>query len=315
MRVRLTPKHVVIGANAHAEMAKALRSARPDLEIRSGRTVELRMADLEWGDTYLGFRRPPLPSLGNIRWVHCTGAGVDAWLYPIELSRDILLTRTSEPFGPMIAEWALARALAFTQNLVELHEAQRRAEWLARDPKFIRGTTAVIVGTGEVGSTVGRVFAALGCRVVGVSRSGQGPASVFSKVASVQSLREFVPEAQWLLTMLPLTAATHGLISRDVLAACKGAVLLNAGRGAVVDEAAIPEALNKGWLRGVALDVFEKEPLPPDSLLWRDPRVMISAHISGPTTVDGAVTGFLECLVEIERGGTSKWTVDRDRQY
>src|SRR5262249_35115545 len=145
--------------------------------------------------------------------------------------------------------------------------------------------------------------------------SGYGPANVFSKIVPVQFLRDLVAEANWLMTMLPLTAATHGLINRGVLAACKGAVLLNAGRGAVIDEAAIPEALNKGWFAGAALDVFEKEPLPADSPLWRDPRVMISAHISGPTTVDGAVTGFLECLSEIERGETSKWTVDRDRQY
>src|SRR6187551_189640 len=110
-------QHIVIGANAHAELAALLRDARPDLEIRGNRYTELTADDLAWGDTYLGFRRPPLPTMGSIRWVHCTGAGVDSWLYPDELPRDILLTRTSESFGPRIAEWALSRALAFTQQL------------------------------------------------------------------------------------------------------------------------------------------------------------------------------------------------------
>jgi glyoxylate/hydroxypyruvate reductase A len=90
---------------------------------------------------------------------------------------------------------------------------------------------------------------------------------------------------------------------------------MNAGRGAVVDESLLPEALNKGWLRGVALDVFETEPLPAESPLWTDPRVMISPHISGITTTEGAVTGFLDCLTALERGETPRWIVDRERQY
>src|ERR1043165_3801920 len=121
-------KHVVIGANAHASLAEALHRARPDLAIRGNKYTELTENDLEWADTYVGFRRPPLPSMGNIRWVHCTGAGVDSWLYPAELPREILLTRTSESFGPMIAEWAIARALAFNQRILMLAERQSRRE-------------------------------------------------------------------------------------------------------------------------------------------------------------------------------------------
>jgi glyoxylate/hydroxypyruvate reductase A len=114
---------------------------------------------------------------------------------------------------------------------------------------------------------------------------------------------------------VPLTSETRRLIGRDVLSACRGAVLINAGRGAVVDESMIPEALDNGWLSGAILDVFEVEPLPSDSPLWDDRRVMISPHISGPTTVEGAVEGFLECLAEIERGELPARTVDRSRGY
>jgi phosphoglycerate dehydrogenase-like enzyme len=106
-----------------------------------------------------------------------------------------------------------------------------------------------------------------------------------------------------------------GMIGREVLSTCRGAVLINAGRGATVDEAVIPEALEKGWLAGAALDVFEVEPLPASSPLWDDRRVMISPHISGLTTVEGAVGSFLECLDEIERGQLPSRTVDRDRGY
>src|SRR3954463_9381029 len=149
-----TPRRIVIGAGAHAELAALLQTRRPDLEIRGRPYTEITADDLTWADTYMGFRRPPLPTMGNVRWVHCTGAGVDSWLYPTELPRDILLTRTSESFGPAIAEWAVARALAFTQRLPELAEAQARREWGASDPSLMRGTTAVICGTGDVGTHI-----------------------------------------------------------------------------------------------------------------------------------------------------------------
>jgi len=313
--VPFAPRRIVIGANAHAELEQALRAARPDLEFRGNRYTDLTADDLAWGEGYVGFKRPPLPSMGNIRWVHCTGAGVDSWLYPDELPADLLLTRSSESFGPMIAEWALARALAFSQQLVDLAQCQRLHRWAPRDIATLRWSKAVIVGTGDVGTHVGRHFAAMGCRVYGVSRTGEGDASVFSTMAEVSALKDVAAIADWLVVTLPLTARTRGLISREVMMSCRGAVLINAGRGSVVDEGAIPDALDKGWLKGAALDVFQEEPLPLESPLWQDTRVMISPHISGLTTIDGAAAGFLECLAAFERGESTRWLVDRARQY
>ena len=309
-------RRIVIGAGAHAELAKQLRARRSDLEIRGAPYTQVTADDLAWADAYMGFKRPPLPTMGNVRWVHCTGAGVDSWLQPVELSRDILLTRTSESFGPYIAEWALARALAFRQQLLDLSASQRRHEWKSGDVGYVRGSRAVIVGTGDIGSNIARLFAALGVEVHGVSRSGgSSDAAVFASLSKVSELRSLAATADWLIVVLPLTSETRGLISRDVLSACRGAVLMNAGRGAVVDEAAIPEALDEGWLSGAALDVFEVEPLPASSPLWDDPRVMISPHNSGPTTINGAIEGFLECLGQLERGQLPERTVDRDREY
>jgi phosphoglycerate dehydrogenase-like enzyme len=131
----------------------------------------------------------------------------------------------------------------------------------------------------------------------------------------VSSLIDVVPTADWLILTLPLTRETRGLVGRQILLACRGAVLINAGRGAVVEESAISEALDAGALSGAALDVFEIEPLPAGSALWRDARVMVSPHISGLTTVEGAVGGFLDCLAQIETGELPARTVDRERQY
>ena len=309
------PRRVLIGAGAHDAFARALRAALPHLELRGNIHTAITDDDLAWADTYVGFKRPPRPSMGNVRWVHCTGAGVDSWLYPTELSREILFTRTSEPFGWMIAEWALSRALAFTQKLRVVEANQTRREWKDPGISFLRGTRALVVGTGDVGSHIARAFAALGCEVTGVSRSGRGDSVIFSAVHTTAALPDLVPDTNWLILALPLTTATRGLVDRATLAACRGVFLINAGRGAVVEESAIPEALAAGWLSGAALDVFEVEPLPASSPLWSDQCVMVSPHLSGPTTIDATVAGFVECVTSLERGELPKWTVDRTREY
>ena len=309
------PRRVVIGAGAHAKLTALLHERRPALQIRGRPYTEVTSDDLAWADAYLGFKRPPLPTMGSVRWVHCTGAGVDSWLYPTELPRDILLTRTSESFGVYIAEWALSRALAFRQQIVDLADAQRRHEWSPREIGYVRGSRAVVVGTGDVGSHIARLFTALGATVHGVSRSGRSHGPQFAATSTVSELTRVVADADWLILTLPLTTETRGVIGRNVLSACRGAVLMNAGRGAVVEEKAIPEALDRGWLSGAILDVFETEPLPKESPLWDDRRVMISPHISGLTTPEGAVDGFLECLADIERGATPARAVNRELGY
>jgi phosphoglycerate dehydrogenase-like enzyme len=311
----LPVRRVVIGQNAHAAMTSLIAARRPDLEIRGNVFTEIAAADLDWADAYIGFKRPPLPTMGNVRWVQSTGAGVDSWLQPVELSRDIVLTRTPESFGPMIAEWALSRALAFVTKIPELAVAQREHRWAPPEIGLLRGTHAVVVGTGDVGTHVGRLFAALGCRVSGVSRTGGGDPLVFGALHTTDALADVAGEADWLILTVPLTPATKGMVNEAVLRNAKGAVLMNAGRGAVVDESILPRALAEGWISGAALDVFEVEPLPATSPLWDDPRVMISPHVSGLTTIEGAVNGFLECLSLFENGETPRWIVDRDRGY
>ena len=307
-----------MGTRSHAEIIAALRAARPDLEFRGALHTEVSAADVAWADTYVGFKRPPAaPDLGRVRWVHCTGAGVDAWLAAPGLPDTTLLTRTPESFGPAIAEWAVARVFAVQQQLLALADDQRARRWAPRDMPLVAGTRALVVGTGDVGGSIAAALAALGVSVTGVSRTGASRDGVtaFTRVHDVSALPELVGDAHWIVLALPDTPATRGLFSRDLLARCRGAVLLNCGRGAVLAEGALPEALDRGWLRAAALDVFAVEPLPANSPLWTDARVMISPHSSGPTTVSGAVDGFLECLAAVERGEMPRWTVDRTRGY
>jgi phosphoglycerate dehydrogenase-like enzyme len=311
------PQRVVIGHAMHPQLAEVLLKRRPSLVIRGRLPGDVTAEDLAWADTYIGFRRPPAAaSMGSVRWVHSTGAGVDGWLMGEQpLEAGILLTRSSESFGPAIAEWALARVFAFQQEVVPLLDAQRAGRWAPSDVPRVAGTQALIVGTGDIGRAMARLFAAVGMTVRGVSRSGMSDEPAFTSMHRVDALPELVGDADWIALVLPDTPDTRGVISREILARCRNAVLLNAGRGSVVDESAIPEALDQGWLRGAALDVFTVEPLPSHSPLWRDPRVLISPHSSGPSTVDATADGFLECVDALARGVLPRWTIDRGRGY
>ena len=302
------PRRIAIGANAHAGIAESIRARRPDLELRGKVFTDITAEDLAWAEAYIGFKRPPSVSdMGNVRWIQCTGAGVDSWMAS-DLDPSILLTRSPESFGPMIAEWAVSRIFAIQLQVLELADAQRERRWAPRDIARVAGTRALVVGTGDIGRAIASSLHALGVHVTGVSRSGTADSTAFSAVHPSSELGNLVGTADWIVVAVPDTPASRGLI-------CQGAVLLNAGRGSVVEEAALPEALDNGWLRAAALDVFATEPLPAESPLWLDPRVMVSPHISGLTTIDGAAHGFLECLESLEGGALPKWTVDRERGY
>jgi phosphoglycerate dehydrogenase-like enzyme len=295
-------------------IAQWLRDRIPEIEVRTSERAALVAADLEWADAYMGFRPPPHLALDGISWVHCTGAGVDAYLFRRPFPAATLLTRTDEPFGAQIGEWCLARALAVTQELLPLAEAQRQRQWSQRYLRELRGTRVLVVGTGEVGRGVAEAFLGLGCVVHGASRSG-APVAPFASVVPVDRLETAAAEAGILVVALPLTEATWHLVNAPVLAACRGAILMNVGRGPLVDETAILPALAAGSLRAAALDVFEEEPLAASSPLWDDSRVIISPHIAGITTVAGAGGSFLSAYQALQRGAPPPLAVDIGRGY
>lgn len=295
-------------------IAQWLRDRIPGLEVRTSERGALTAADLEWADAYMGFRPPAHLSLDAISWVHCTGAGVDAYLFRRPFPATTLLTRNDEPFGGQIGEWCLARALAVTQDLVPLVEAQRRREWAQRYLRLLRGMRVLVVGTGEVGRGVAGAFLGAGCVVHGASRTG-APTAPFASVVPVAHLREAAAQAQILVVALPLTEATWHLVDAAILSACQDAILMNVGRGPLVDQSAILAALDAGALRAAALDVFEEEPLPASSPLWGDHRVMISPHIAGMTTVAGAGGSFLSTFQALERGERPALAVAIERGY
>lgn len=308
------PARVLVTDFFRDQQLPLLQAARPKIDFRVRGPKELTATDIAWAEALIGFRPPLQLEVRGPRWIHGSGAGVDAWLFRKAFPADVLLTRTNQPFGGMIGEYCVARALAERQRMVVLYEQQRRSEWEYQTIPLVEGTRALVVGTGEVGRGIATRFKALGAGVDGVSAGGRG-VHPFDRVYERRHLNDALKGADWLILAAPLTEATYRMIGGVELSYARGSYLINVGRGALVDEGAIVPALDAGHLRGAALDVFETEPLPKESPLWQHPKVLISPHISGITSVEGATAGFLHALEALERGERPDTAVDVVRGY
>ena len=290
-------------------LATYVTARRPDLVCRVRTADTITAADRVWANVLIGFRVPVEIEHSSIRWVHATGAGVDAFLSRSIWPIGVTLTRTIGELGLRIAEYCVGHALAMSQRVLTFRDDQIARRWAPVEPMQLRGTTAVIVGTGSVGSAIASRFAALGCVTVGVSRSGSARLP-FNHVYSVEDLSVVVPTAHWLVLAMPLTQETKTLIAEPVLTRCRTACLINVARGGVLDTTALLEALDTGRLVGAVLDVFDEEPLPSDSPLWRARGVLITPHVAGVTHVEEAGEAFLNALAQLEAGVTPATRVD-----
>ncbi len=308
------PKRILVSHTLHEGLGDYLLARRPDLAIRARGSAEITAEDVQWAEVLVGFRPPRSGPWRTLRWIHCIGAGVDAFAFRTGLAPGTLLTRTAEDFGPQIGEYCLARALAVTQRLRHLEAEQQARSWRPKHPEQIRSTRVLVVGTGAVGRGIARAFLGVGCAVSGVSRSGAA-SDPFGQVHPIADFAAAARGVRWLVLACPLTEDTYHLLDRDRLGRCDGAYLINVGRGPLVQEELLPEALDHGWLRGAALDVFETEPLPAESPLWIRPEVTVSPHISGLTTIPGAGDGFLASLAAVEAGTRPALAVDPTRGY
>jgi phosphoglycerate dehydrogenase-like enzyme len=244
----------------------------------------------------------------RVRWVHANSAGVDRLLCP-EL-RGRTLTNARGVFDASITEWVLAVVLAHVKDLAGTWEWQRRGVWQPRVTGKLAGRRAVVAGTGPIGRAVAAGLTALGVSAEVVGRQGAGRDSA--------RLAEAVRDADILVSALPLTPETAGLVNGAVFAALgPDGFFVNVGRGRSVVEADLAAALRSGAIAGAALDVFEAEPLPADSPLWAMPGMLVSPHMSGD------YRGFEADLMRLFGGQLDRWlsgrpllnVVDVDRGY
>jgi phosphoglycerate dehydrogenase-like enzyme len=229
-----------------------------------------------------------LPRAARLRWIHVSAAGVGSLLFPALVESPILLTNGRGLHAVSMAEHAIGMMLAFARKLHLARDLQRERRWeqvrmWTDPPPFgqLAGGTLGLVGLGAVGSAVAERAAALGLHVIAVRRHPAGPAPAHEQWG-LERLPAMLERADWVVLAAPHTQATRGLIGAAELARMRpGAVLVNLGRGALVDETALVAALRGGRLGGAALDVTREEPLPAASPLWDMPNVILTPHTSG----------------------------------
>ncbi len=236
-----------------------------------------------------GVRQANFASATRLRWIQLTAAGVGGLLFPELVESPVIVTNARGLHAISMAEHALGVMLMFARKLHLTRDAQVRHHWShveqwGESPPFgqLAGSTLGIVGFGAVGRALAGRARALGMRVLAVRRHpGDDPALAESQWGP-ERLHELIAQSDWLVLAAPLTPATRGVIGRAELSLMpRHAILVNLGRGALVDEAALIETLAEGRIAGAALDVFQEEPLPEASALWAMPQVIATPHISG----------------------------------
>jgi phosphoglycerate dehydrogenase-like enzyme len=244
----------------------------------------------------------------GLAWVHGHSAGADRPIYPELRRRGVTVTTSSGANAESVAQTALTGLLALNRRLPELMDAQRRKAWEPllgpRAPRDLHQQTAVVVGLGPIGQEVARLLKALRMQVIGVRRNAVQTPPCDRTVAFGQ-LRGVLPIADWLILACPLTDETRGMLDADTIGLLpRGARVINVARGEVAVEQDLIAALESGHLGGAFLDVFEKEPLSPQSPIWNLKNVIVSPHSAGHTTGHYAAVGeiFLDNLARWRDG-------------
>jgi len=273
---------------------RAIRDANPDVEF-----VEIASID-EWQtrrealaphlEAAVGFpynEIVDLVSLPRFKWHQQTGAGTD-WLlrYPQVVESDVVLTNASGVTAIPIAEHIIALMFALARRLSRFAQAQREHQWYPRGRlSELDGGTVGIIGLGAIGEKTAEKVRGLNMRVIGMRRDPTKGSEHVDRMLGPDGLYELLEQSDWVVLTTALTPETRGLLGEPELRAMKdSAFLINIARGEVVDEEVLTQALEEGWIAGAGLDVFDQEPLSPDSPLWDMRNVVITPHWAGYTS-------------------------------
>lgn len=263
-----------------------LRST-PDSPERKRTSAELDSILQKTEVVLTGFRLPHdmLARAPRLRWIQSKAAGVDRVADSGIAQRGIVVTNARGVAAVPIAEWILCTMLMFAKRM-HLHQKQKLQHVYQREgqpPFSLEGKTIGVLGVGAIGTETARLARCAGMRVLATRRTIGGPMPPHvDRLYGPGETDQVLRESDFVAVTLPLTAETHHVIGeRELRQMKRTAYILNVGRGPIIDEAALAQALREGWIAGAALDVFEKEPLPPESPLWDLDNVIFSPHISG----------------------------------
>jgi phosphoglycerate dehydrogenase-like enzyme len=317
------PVVAILGATSD-EPPPGIESVLESVSVRFAMSASELEGVLEGADALFvwNFRSTELRDVWHradkLRWVHVAGAGVDAVLFPDLVESTVSVTNSRGIFDRSIAEYVLGLMLIFAKDFRQTIELQQQKKWVHRESEMLAGKKVLVVGAGSIGRTIARLTRCAGMEVEAVARTARSSDEDFGRVYASEDLDEALPGADFVVIAAPLTAQTEGMFGAAQFDQMKSSSrLINVGRGPIVDQPALVEALRSEKIAGAALDVFQEEPLREDSPLWNMPQVIASPHMSGD------FIGWLEALGELFLENFERWrrgeellnVVDKEKGY
>jgi len=299
----------------------------PDLVVVHLRNYDRVMEEIADADIAISWslRGEQIKVAKRLRWIHSTAAAVHQLMTPELRASDILVTNARDVHGPVVAEHAIALAFALAKRLPQAVRHQQQKHWAQHDlwnaqprPRELSGGTMTVIGMGGIGRPLAKLAKSLGMRVVGVREHPEAASEFADEVCAFGELDRALRQADFVVLAVPVTPKTHHLMNAKRLAQLKSdAYLINVGRGVLIDEDALAQALRANRFAGAALDVTTAEPLPADSPLWTMENVFITPHIAGLTERmwERHYQHYTRNLRRYLAGETLLWVVDKQRGY
>jgi phosphoglycerate dehydrogenase-like enzyme len=306
-----------------AMLTKALANARIDFG-HSAEVFEQEAAHatvlFNWAGP-LGLFKKVFAMCPNLRWVHSRSVGLERTLFPELIESAVPLTNGAGVFSASLGEFTLGAILYFAKDFRRMIRNQMAGVWEAFDVEWASGKTVGIIGYGDIGRAIAERVRAMGVNVLAVRRHTSASQSVDPLVAETyppERRLEMISRCDYVVAAAPLTSETRGIIGEAEFAAMKPtAVVINVGRGPVINEQAMIRALSSGRIRGAALDVFDHEPLPAGHPFYKLENVLLSPHCADhtPDWLDNAMKFFIEQYERFRKGEPLLNVVDKKLGY
>jgi phosphoglycerate dehydrogenase-like enzyme len=311
---------------AEAQLAM-LRHRLADVKIVTGNSTEAFERDaadasvlFNWSGSLALFKQV-FAMCPNLRWVHSRSVGLERTLFPEIVQSAVPLTNGAGVFSASLGEFALGAILYFAKDFRRMIRNQMAGVWEAFDVEWASGKTVGIIGYGDIGRAIAERVRAIGMTVLAVKRHAantQGADPLVAETFMPGRRLEMISRCDYLVVAAPLTAETRGMVGEAEFGAMKpAAVVINVGRGPVINEEAMISALSSGRIRGAALDVFDHEPLPAGHAFYRLENVLLSPHCADhtPDWLDNAMKFFIEQYERFRMGEPLLNVVDKKLGY
>jgi len=275
------------GPEMAVQLAEDITSQNPDISVQVCTRPEETKTQLTDASAVIASMVPEyIIEADDVQWIQLTSAGADHLDFDRLSERGITVTTASGIHAQPIAEHVLGYMLYFARDIGRGLENESQSVWRRYTPTELSNQTVGIVGVGAIGSRIAKLTSALGMETIGTKRDTSSAPEYIDEIFPPDKHIDMVQNVDYLVVSCPLTEATEELIDSETISSLPAeSVIINVARGAVIEQEALVKSLQSGRLRGAALDVFEEEPLPSSSPLWRLPSVVVTPHIAGASNL------------------------------